>query len=81
MAGVVRGIVVLLAVFAVINAESFEENVSSDENTLNSLENAEDLAENPATDDNDGKKVALQEDGKGRSLSSSKTRPLEILIR
>ena len=45
MAGVVRGIVILLAVFAVINAETFQENFFSDENTLNSLENAEDLAD------------------------------------
>ena len=68
MAGVVRGIVVLFAVFAVINAETFKENVSSDENTLNSLENAGDLAENLAAENNEDEKFALQEDSKGRRL-------------
>lgn len=57
MVGVVRGIAVLLAVFATINAES--------ENELGSLENVaklEDLSNNPATDLSD---TAPQEDTKG----------------
>lgn len=34
MAGVLRGIFVLLAIFAVLNAESFDENISSDEEEI-----------------------------------------------
>ena len=79
MAGVVRGIVLLLAVFAVIKAETFQENFSSDENTLNGLENAEDLAETPSADDNEDEKGALAEDGKGRILGMYKSRPLELV--
>ena len=79
MAGVVRRIVILLAVFAVITAETFQENFFSDENTLNSLENAEDLAETPSADDNEDEKGAVAEDGKGKILGIYKSRPLELV--
>jgi len=69
MASVARGIVVLLAVFAVINAESFEGKLSSDEDKPNNLDNAanlEDLAVNPTEEDNDEDAVDLQDETKGR---------------
>ena len=68
MACVAKGIVVLLAVFAVINAESFVGKLSSDEDKPNNLDaaNPEDLAVNPAKEDNDDYAVELKEETKGR---------------
>ena len=59
----------LLAVFAVINGESFEGKLSSDEDKPNNLDNAanlEDLAVNPTEEDNDEDAVDLQDETKGR---------------
>ena len=59
----------LLAVFAVINAESFEGKLSSDEDKPNNLDNAanlEGLLVNPAKQYNDEDAVDLQDETKGR---------------
>jgi len=69
MACVAKGIAVLLAVFAVINAESFVGKLSSDEDKPNNVDNAanlEDLAVNSAKEDNDEYAVELKEETKGR---------------
>ena len=58
MLGVVRGIVVLLAVFAFVNAAESENNLSS----LDNVAKLEDLSNNPATDLSDD---APQVDTKG----------------
>ena len=69
MRGVTRGIIlVLLAVFAVIKAEtSAEESVAPHENTLIGINNAEDVAENPVEDDREDESIPTQED-KGKTL-------------
>jgi len=70
MAGrVVRGVVVLLAVFAVINAVTLEEKLSSDEdksgNLVEDAPNPEDIAVKSANDYNDDDGVTPQEEAKG----------------
>ena len=65
MKGVTQGIILaLLAVFAVIKAETLaEENVAPHESTLIGINNAEVVAENPVEDD----RIPTQED-KGITL-------------
>ena len=72
MAGVVRGVVavVLLAVFAVVNAVTLEEKLSSNEdktgnNLVEDAANPEDLAVKTANDNNDDDGVTPQEEAKG----------------
>ena len=68
MKRVAQGIVVLLAVFAVIYAET-SENVSSDESILNSPKtNDENVAATPAEDEKEDEAVALKEADEGRSV-------------
>ena len=68
MKRVAQGIVVLLAVFAVIYAET-SENVASDESILNSpTTNDENVAATPAEDEKEGEAVALKEADEGRSV-------------
>ena len=69
MKGVTRGIIlVLLAVFAVIKAETLdEESVAPHENTLLGINNAEVVAENPVEDDREDERIPTQED-KGITL-------------
>ena len=69
MKGVTRGIIlVLLAVFAVIKAEtSAEESVAPHENTLIAINNAEVVAEYPVEDDREDERIPTQED-KGITL-------------
>lgn len=69
MKRVAQGIVVLLAVFAVIYAET-SENVASDESILNSPKtNDENVAATPAEDEKEDKPaVALKEADEGRSV-------------
>lgn len=68
MKRVAQGIVVLLAVFAVIYAET-SENVSSDESILNSPKtNDENVAATPAEDEKEDEAVALKEEDEGRSV-------------
>ena len=69
MKGVTRGIIlVLLAVFAVIKAEtSADESVAPHENTPIGINNAEDVAENPVEDDREDERIPTQED-KGITL-------------
>ena len=69
MKGVTRGVIlVLLAVFAVIKAEtSVEESVAPHENTLIGINNAEDVAENPVEDGREDERIPTQED-KGKTL-------------
>ena len=68
MKRVAQGIVVLLAVFAVIYAET-SENVSSDESILNSPKpNDENVAATPAEDEKEDEAVALKEGDEGRSV-------------
>ncbi|XP_073258387.1 uncharacterized protein [Porites lutea] len=64
MKGVTRGIIlVLLAVFAVIKAETLaEESVAPHENTLIGINNAEVVAENPVEDDREDERIPTQED-------------------
>ena len=65
---VAQGIVVLLAVFAVIYAETSED-VSSDESILNSPKtNDESVAATPAEDEKEDEAVALKEEDEGRSV-------------
>ena len=69
MARVLRVIVVLFAVFAVLNAKALEDKPSSDENEFNGLDkvaNPEDLANNPAKEYNDNEGASLQEEAEGR---------------
>ena len=66
MKRVAQGIVVLLAVFAVIYAET-SENVASDESILNSPKT--NVAATPAEDEKEDKPaVALKEADEGRSV-------------
>ena len=66
MKRVAQGIVVLLAVFAVIYAET-SENVASDESILNSPKtNDENVAATPAEDEKEDEAVALKEEDEGR---------------
>ena len=68
MGRVVRGAVVLLAVFAVVNAVTLEEKLSSDEDkTGNNLveDAANPLADKTANDYNDDDGVTPQEEAKG----------------
>ena len=68
MKRVAQGIVVLLAVFAVIHAET-SENVASDESILNSPKtNDENVAATPAEDEKEDEAVALKEEDEGRSV-------------
>ena len=68
MKRVAQGIVVLLAVFAVIYAET-SENVSSDESILNSPKtNDENVAATPAEDEKEDEAIALKEADEGRSV-------------
>ena len=68
MKRVAQGIVVLLAVFAVIYAET-SENVASDESILNSPKtNDENVAATPAEDEKEDEAVALKEADEGRSV-------------
>ena len=68
MKRVAQGIVVLLAVFAVIYAET-SENVASDESILNSPKtNDENVAATPAEDEKEDEAVALKEEDEGRSV-------------
>ena len=68
MKRVAQGIVVLLAVFAVIYAET-SENVASDESILNSPKtNDENVAATPAEDKKEDEAVALKEADEGRSV-------------
>ena len=69
MMGVTRGIIlVLLAVFAVIKAETLaDESVAPHESTLIGSNNAEVVAENPAEDDREDERIPTQED-KGITL-------------
>ena len=68
MKRVAQGIVVLLAVFAVIYVET-SENVASDESILNSPKtNDENVAATPAEDKKEDEAVALKEADEGRSV-------------
>ena len=68
MKRVAQGIVVLLAVFAVIYAET-SENVASDESILNSPKtNDENVAATPAEDEKEDEAIALKEADEGRSV-------------
>ena len=69
MAGVVRGIVVLLAVATLLNAEPFDENLSSDEDTQSKLQkaaNPEELIEDSVSDQVSVEDPAVDVKTKGR---------------
>ena len=68
MKRVAQGTVVLLAVFAVIYAET-SENISSDESILNSPKtNDENVAATPTQDEKEYGAVAFKEADEGRSV-------------
>ena len=68
MKGVTRGIIlVLLAVFAVIKAETLAEESVAPHDTLIAINNAEVVAENRVEDDREDERIPTQED-KGITL-------------
>ena len=69
MVRVLRVIVVLFAVFAILNAEALEDKPSYDKNELTGLDkaaNPEDLANNPAKEYNDNEDASVQDEAEGR---------------
>jgi len=78
MAGVVRGVVILLAVFAVLNAEPFEEKSYDDDlpSNANEIVDPEALTGNSETDEKDIvdelEDVPFQMESEGMDMTSEK---------